>query len=129
MVFFVVALSDVIFRSSYRNTLILVGVSCLVILVFVFWPIWGGMERYFSNPELVVESVRQIGVFSPRGRVRGSGGKSGGSGGASSGGRHGTGTKRNKRRRAGSVSSAGTGGDVSSDSENGQDGAGPSNIV
>ncbi|KAF8836690.1 hypothetical protein BDN67DRAFT_1014475 [Paxillus ammoniavirescens] len=128
MVFFIVALSDVIFRSSYHNTLILVGVSSFVILVFVFWPIWGGMERYFSNPELVVERVRQIGMFSPRGRVRGSGGKGSRSGGASSGRRRGSGTRKNKRR-AGSVSSAGTGGDVSSDSENGQNGAGPSNIV
>ncbi|KAF9237044.1 hypothetical protein BU15DRAFT_14813, partial [Melanogaster broomeanus] len=45
MVFFIVALFDVIFTSTYRNTLIIIGVGCFVILVFVLWPIWGGKER------------------------------------------------------------------------------------
>ncbi|KAF9225141.1 hypothetical protein BS17DRAFT_580315 [Gyrodon lividus] len=127
MVFFFVALADVIFRSTYRKTLILIGVGCLVIMVFVFWPLWGGKERYFSNPELLVERVR--GVFNYRGWVGGSGsGQLGGGGGGTSSERDGSG-KRRKRTRTGSVSSAETRGDLSSDSENGRVGSGPSSIV
>ncbi|KIJ66581.1 hypothetical protein HYDPIDRAFT_38905 [Hydnomerulius pinastri MD-312] len=124
MVSFLVALSDVIYRSAQLATLIIVGIGYLIIVVFVFWPIWGGKEKYLASPELIVKRISEMKIFNLRTRVRSSGGGHGSG--------HGGASKRRKgkgKRRASSVSSAGTGGGSSSGSENGHAGRSRSSSI
>ncbi|KAH7886377.1 hypothetical protein F5I97DRAFT_1274383 [Phlebopus sp. FC_14] len=117
MLFFITALSLVIFRSPYPITLIITGTGMAVIAVFTFWPIWGGTERYLMDPELLMEELKNTWMFkSMRGREtrRQKGSRV---------------RKKGRSERSGSVSSAGGGGGSDTGNEDGHKLSRPSSVV